>query len=314
MVGTATRTGAFANNYSQVAVSLLESAATGGRHMRIVLAGMIFLLAVVAVIVGRGAGGDADVDAQSAGPYRAVVPNVVRQEPFATPTPIPPTATATLPVPTATPTVVLPTPTPTVPAPTPNPSTPFVRNYSFYEDSIGSVWFVGEVVNPLPYPIQFTKISVNFYSGGGILLGTDFTYSTIWTIPAGSDSPFELVVLGDLPPGTSSYALYVSSFDTDYVLPAPTGLSATVTNSYIDAYGWGHDVGIVTNNSGNNYEFVQVIMAYYDSQGRVIRVDYDYIDPDVLYPGQSAPFEVINFDADELNIVNKRIWVDASYE
>lgn len=236
-------------------------------------------------------------------PYRSIVPLVSKGSGVPTAAP---TLAATV-APTQAPTTI-----PTV-GPTPNPQTVFLRNFTAYEDSLDAIWIVGEVVNPYPFPVEFVEITARYFSASGTLLATDFTYSDLLTIPAGSDSPFS-VLLFDPPPGIATYDLVITDFDTDIFFPAPVGLTAQVTNSYIDGIGIRHDVGIVTNNSGFTYEFTQIYIAYYNAAGQVIRTDFTYADPDLLGPGQSGTFEVLEWDGDTLPIASYRIWVDASYE
>lgn len=225
------------------------------------------------------------------GDYRVVVPLVVGGAP---------------PQPTNTPTQI---PTATV-APTVNPSAPFLRNSSWYEDSLGAVWFVGETVNPTASAIGFVEVTVRFYSAGGTLLGTDWGYASRTVIPAGQDSPFTVLAL-DPPPGWASSELVVTDYTANPSFThAPTGLVAEVTNSYIGDYGWYHMVGTVTNTSDETVEFAQVYIAYYGSAGQVLRIESDYVEPATLPAQSSASFDVILFDGDEIPFVSTRLWVD----
>jgi hypothetical protein len=218
-----------------------------------------------------------------------------------------PTATPTE-APTATPTLA-PTATPT-PVPTEPPrSDVFVRNYSSYISSTGTLHIVGEVVNPFPQPVQFVEITADLYSSSGVLLTTDFTFSRLSVIPAGEDSPFHVLVF-DPPPGVDRYTLSV----TDYRKPSfdspVSGLAVSITNSYTSSSGTLHLVGTVTNSSTTTYKFVEPIAALYDSSGTVIRTDSTFTKPDTLAPGQAGTFDLLVFDPG--NWTTYRAWVDGN--
>jgi hypothetical protein len=85
-------------------------------------------------------------------------------------------------------------------------------------------------------------------------------------------------------------------------------LSATVTNTYTSSTGTLHVVGTVTNSSSRSYEYVEILVALYASDGRVVAVDFTYSEPDALGPGQSGTFDVLVLDPPAHT--RMRIWVD----
>lgn len=69
-----------------------------------------------------------------------------------------------------------------------------VVNTSEFVDSINYWHLVGEVVNEGSRSATFVKIVATLYNDAGEVVGTDFTYADLDTVPAGGRSPFELTV------------------------------------------------------------------------------------------------------------------------
>src|SRR5436190_3420800 len=83
--------------------------------------------------------------------------------------------------PTVTPIPATPT---TEPTPTQQPTGVFILGgTSSYVDSIDYLHVIGEVQNNTSKVIQFVKITANFFSGTGQLVGTDFTYTYLDRLP-----------------------------------------------------------------------------------------------------------------------------------
>jgi len=238
--------------------------------------------------------------------------------PAATPTPTrTPTATSTSGGSTQTPTWT-PTRTPTAtatPTRTPTPVTPSAggvttRRSTWYMDSIGAIWVVGEVVNNRPGAIQYVEVTANFYSASGQLLATDFGFSEVSVMGPGTDSPFAVLLLSP-PAGITRVTVSV----TDYTEPAygtpAYGLVVHVTNTYLDAIGAYHAVGTVTNTSAVTWRYVEPIVGFYNAAGDMVREDFTFTSPSTLAPGQSGPFDAFVFDAVGAGIVSIRTWVDA---
>jgi hypothetical protein len=187
-----------------------------------------------------------------------------------------------------------------------------VRNVTWYvSDVTGSIWVVGEVVNNRSQAAEYIEITARFYSAANALLATDFGFSDIDVVAPGADSPFSVLLI-DPPPGIVSVSVEV----TDFVSPPygndqpASGLTATVTNTYVNSIGTLHVVGTVTNSSSRTYEYVKPVVALYDSAGRVIRVDFTFTEPDTLAPGTSGTFDLLVIDAPSYSRL--RIWVDGS--
>ncbi len=186
-----------------------------------------------------------------------------------------------------------------------------LQHIAWWVNSLGSIYVHGEAVNGLGHPIAFVKVTASFWDASNQLLGTQYGYAGLTTIPGGGDSVFTILKTSPWPgihhvtAGVTSYA------DPAYDDPV-TGLVANVTNQYVDGIGWLHLVGTVTNTSGNTYKYVQPYAGYYNAAGDVVRAFFDSTDPSTLGPSQSGAFD-ISVSSQGAGIVSYRIWVDADW-
>ena len=212
---------------------------------------------------------------------------------------------------------VTPTPRPT---PTPPPATPTpvatkqpalvtLRNSSSHLESSGIMMIAGEVVNESDRPVGLVRVEASLYSASGELLKTGAGYSCLSTVPAGSDSPYEILVFGP-PGGVDHLTLKVVQFFDPPFIPAPTGLQGQVTNVYTDFIGLLHAAGTVTNNSGNNYKLVKACVAFYNDRGEVFRSKFSYTTPNIMGPGGTGSFDT-SIKPLGANITSQRVWGDA---
>jgi len=212
------------------------------------------------------------------------------------------------------------TPSPTPPptesptatsTPTPVPSATVTADHgSYYIDSLGDAWVVGEVHNGLSVPVEFVQVTANFYLGSN-LVGTETSYADLTAIPPDGTSSFS--VLETEPQTFDSVKYSVTDYDTDGYEPVVSGLDAFVTNTYVDSIDFTHVIGSVTNNSAQTYQFVEVFVASYDAAGDVVGIDSTFAAPDTLAPGQAGTFEALsNVGEYSGAVVSRRLFIDAS--
>lgn len=199
----------------------------------------------------------------------------------------PPAATPTRPPAAATPTTV-PSPTATPPS---SSGTVYTSGALLWKDSIDYWHVTGFVTNGLSVPIEFVRVTANFYSRTGQLLATSFTFSSLNTIPAGGTSPFEVLLTSKVA-GVETADIQVTDYDTRLFRPPVSGLTAEITNTFVDSIGFGHLVGKVRNNGSQTYDYVQPIVALI-RDSRVVSVDFTFTSPRKLAPGQTGTFEVL---------------------
>jgi hypothetical protein len=69
-----------------------------------------------------------------------------------------------------------------------------------------------------------------------------------------------------------------------------------------DSIGAVHFLGEVMNKGNELARFVEIIATFYDSANRVIGTDNTFTNPNNIYPGQSAPFELIVGFGDNIQV------------
>lgn len=74
---------------------------------------------------------------------------------------------------------------------------------------------------------------------------------------------------------------------------APGQLTVISHKSYVDSLGWYHIVGEVQNNASTPMEYVQVTAKLYNATQETIGTKLTFTAPDVIFPGGSAPFDII---------------------
>jgi hypothetical protein len=77
------------------------------------------------------------------------------------------------------------------------------------------------------------------------------------------------------------------------VTAAPGQLEILSHQSYVDSLGWYHIVGEVQNNSTQTMGYVEVVAKFYDTGNEIIGTKLTFTAPDVIFPGSSAPFDII---------------------
>ncbi len=259
------------------------------------------LLASLALMAGAILVAGRPAEGQGYAP-RAVVPMVAHDEDVLPPPP-PPTST---PRPPATPTA------PPTATPTPQPAGLRLQGTNWYTNRYtGSIWVVGLVINGLPSAVEYVEITANFYDAAGRLVASDFGFADISVMAPGGSSPFTVLLI-DPPPGISHVDVAVTDYSPARRSPV-TGLEVTITNIYRSITGTVHVVGTVRNTTATNYTYVEILGAFVDSAGTVIRTDFTFSQPSTLTPGQQGTFDMLFLDAPPgLEQLNLLIWTDAS--
>jgi len=175
-------------------------------------------------------------------------------------------------------------------------------------DPGGYVVVAGEVFNGTERPVGLVRVEASLYSASGELLKTAAAYSCLTTIPAGGDSPFEVMVFGSTTGIDHVEAGVAQFFDPPFV-DAPEGLQGQVTNVYTDFIGMLHAAGNVTNNSNKGYKLVKACVAFYTDTGLVFRSKSAFAQPNTLPPGVAGTFDT-SIKTLGVNITKERVWPD----
>jgi hypothetical protein len=82
------------------------------------------------------------------------------------------------------------------------------------------------------------------------------------------------------------------------------------SNEFVDRQGNIHTIGEIQNISPDKtLTSIQVIVSFYDTQGKIIGTDFTYTQPSILEPGKTATYEIITYPADmaNSNFVTKKV-------
>lgn len=177
-----------------------------------------------------------------------------------------------------------------------------ILSTSQYSSEFGYTYIVGEVRNNLADLVHFVQVVGRFYDSAGVLIDTDFTYTTLDVLRPGEKSPFKLIITDEsVAQRIDNYTLAVN-WDPLFAVPArvadATVLRVQEGEQRIGEFGRYEVVGEVVNGGADDTEFVKVAATFYDENGRVIETDYTYTDPSDVGTGQSAPFEITVIDED----------------
>ena len=240
---------------------------------------------VVALLVAASlACGSETVSPTEVGQATSTSPPATAEEAQAQPTAAPEETSTSEPTPILPTLEATSTPEPTPIPPTPSPPELEILSHQSYTDS-GWFHIVGEVQNNSDTAIGFVKIVATLYDDAGNVVGTDFTYTELVVIPAGSRSPF--VTGTDEYEGVTQYKLQTQGSPANL----PREDLVILSHSHYEDAGWLHVRGEVQNTGDTPAEFVKVVITLYDAAGNVIGTDFTYTDLDTVPAGGTSPFE-----------------------
>jgi hypothetical protein len=176
---------------------------------------------------------------------------------------------------------------------------------SMHRSSTGSLHLVGEVANNTQSTVEYVKVIVSYYSTGGALVATDYTYAEMDELEPGETSPFDILTI-DPPAGIDRHELLVEYRATRQV--PLRGFETSVGSVRTSSIGSLRITGEVRNNTGVAAEYVKVIAALYDANGTVIAVDFTYTERRQIEAGGRSPFEVLILSAPRY--ASYKLWVD----
>ena len=158
-----------------------------------------------------------------------------------------------------------------------------------FTDSFNTLTIVGEVRNDSPTGVGNTSITVTFYDAAGAVIDTAHGETMLESIPAGDTAPF-LISLSR-PAGLASYSLRAVA------LPATSKskpqLSVTETRRFEDEAGFFHIKGSIKNVGTTTAKRIKVAAVIYGRDTRVINVNFAYVNPPNLAPGELGTYDVI---------------------
>jgi len=158
-----------------------------------------------------------------------------------------------------------------------------------FTDNFNTLTIAGEVRNDSAQDVGQTNITVTFYDAAGVVIDVAHGETILDVIPPGQTSPFLINLTR--PTGLTSYSLRATARP---VAAKPTAQFAVVgVRRFEDDAGFFHIKGIVQNAGTTAAQRVKVAAIIYGRDGRIINVNFAYVNPPQLAPGQKAVYDVI---------------------
>ena len=200
------------------------------------------------------------------------------------------TATPKLSLPTVTPTFVVPEDVP-IPIPTPLRVDAQVSPFTFAYNSMGALYFFGEITNTGDLPLGHPRVSVVLYDAAGQALGKELGYATQDFVVPGQRVPIK--ALFRQPPEWTRFEVLFKPEAARYNgFLVYTDLSPSeMTFARDPSLGYSLS-GMIKNIGERQARFVQVVVTLYNADGQVVGVDGTFARPNGLAPNESAPFKV----------------------
>lgn len=174
--------------------------------------------------------------------------------------------------------------------------------------SYGYFHVVGEVKNTGSVNLEFVKITATFYDSANNVIATSFTYTMIDILLPNQKSPFELSTFPYSGP-VDHYSLSISYYGTSSIPYRDLQVQGVTTSTI---YGYYHVLGEVKNIGSSPTTFTEVIITFYDADGKVIGATFTFTDPYDLSPGQTAPFDASSYPL-EIQPASYEIQVQAQW-
>ncbi len=184
--------------------------------------------------------------------------------------------------------------TPGLLLPTPTPLPFGVQGIAFYETPVGSLWCLGEIVNPTDFTLTNVQVHVTLLDAAGEPLTEADAFAAADLIPPGERSPFGILFTTPPPGWTSPQVTIVrgeaaGALADSYVPIAVTEAEGQSSGSQLQVS------GAVQNTSAEQAAgSVSVIVTAYDAQGLVTGFRRETVEVEgTLAPGATAPFTLL---------------------
>ncbi len=172
----------------------------------------------------------------------------------------------------------------------PPPSLDLSAPGSLFHDGEGHLILVGEVANPLDVPVRHARVIVTFYDAEDKVLNVAQAQVLRQTISPGERSPF--VARVEQGPTEVDHWRAQALYETGPEDVASRRLAVSGVVPYMDRNGYLVIRGTVYNGNTYRVNFVRVVAALYDGEGRILNASFSYPLNYHLAPGASDVFEV----------------------
>jgi hypothetical protein len=157
-------------------------------------------------------------------------------------------------------------------------------------DDYGTLHVTGMATNTGDKPIYFQGIAFATFDANGEIIAADSESVSLVYLEPGQSGPFRVNVEG--PDDHATQAAKVEMYTDAYVTDAQDAYNLGFLEQdhrYMDAYGYPHLVGEVTNNDTKNLK-IYLVVAIYNEAGDVIDASSAWA-PYVLAPGEKAAYD-----------------------
>ncbi len=177
----------------------------------------------------------------------------------------------------------------TYPTPTPQPLT--VENAARYTTAVGSVWVLGEVVNPGDAPLENVQVRVALLNDAGVEVADRLAFVALGAVPAGGRSPFG-VLFEDTPANVAGFQATVARAEPSYNHQARYA-QLQVNNPQTRQDGPAlHVTGSIVNTGSKNAVGAEIVVTVYDASHHVTGYRQSAIADGQLNGGATIPFDV----------------------
>ena len=164
-------------------------------------------------------------------------------------------------------------------------------SYSSYVDSIGTLWFVGEIVNKGNAPATSVQVALSLLDNNGNVVGVGSDSPSF--IQANGKFPFKIMV-DQAPKEWKDVKIQIQGtpYDSQSFMPLYIDLKTDKVTGNPSGYGTYGLTGIVINTGQKTATLVQIVAAAYDKDGKVIDVGDTFATLSDIAPGGDSPFSL----------------------
>lgn len=179
-----------------------------------------------------------------------------------------------------------------------------------YTSSIGTLHFIGILENSGSVAAEFVEILVSLRDADNKLIDSTFSFSMLNVMEPGDRSPFQVSFI-EPPDDWENYEIAVQADEAGFI-ETYTDFEILSAEGSETGYGAYEIDGEVNNTGDSAAEFVEIIAALYDAEGRIIGTEFTFTKLDKVPAGGSSPFTVSALQTAEGSVDHFDLWVQGS--
>ena len=165
-----------------------------------------------------------------------------------------------------------------------------VRGVVMTMDDDGDVHVTGELVNNTDQSVVINNVAAATFDASGEIQTGDYSSVSIGHLDAGESGPFRVMMTGP-GSGLEDGTYHETYVDAEIASPSdPFSIGFSDFYSYVDAYGWFHLVGEVSNDSDQTLS-ISLVASIFDADGNVIDAASLSV-PVHVAPGETVPCDL----------------------